>query len=237
MLSLAALGLAAAPARAQLNIVPTYDQSITGDPNGAAMQQTIQKALDYYRNTVTNPLTLNITFKTDQTISLGQSASPTTTVDYGAYVAALRRVAQGQPFLAFVPDTNPINSSTKIEAKLAHLRLLGLSGPPDGPDSTVSFKTSIMNLSRTGPQDPNKYDMLAVVEHEINEVLGISSALNGVNQTPPSFDPQGPIYGFDLYPLLRPRRPQLHDRCQRGRLPVRRRRQDAHRLLQPGRGR
>jgi len=200
LFTLVGLGLAAAPAaRAQLNIVPTYDSSITSDPNGAAMQQTIQKALDYYRNTVSSPITLHITFKADQTISLGQANSSVITVDYSAYVAALRRVSQGQPFLAFVPDTNPVNSSTKIEAKLAHLRLLGLSGPPDGPDSTVSFKTSIMNLSRTGTQDPNKNDMLAVVEHEINEVLGISSGLNGLNQTPPSFDPQGPVYGSDLF--------------------------------------
>ncbi len=199
-LGLAGLGLAAAPsARAQLNIMPTYDSSITSDPNGAAIQQTIQKALDYYRNTVTNPLTINITFKADQTISLGQSEGFPNSVDYSDYVTALRRVSQGQPFLAFVPDTNPVNSSTKIEAKEAHLRLLGLVGPPNGPDSTVSFKTSIMNLSRTGAQDPAKYDLLAVVEHEINEVLGVSSGLNGVNQTPPSFDPQGPVYGFDLF--------------------------------------
>ena len=36
-----------------------------------------------------------------------------------------------------------------------------------------------MNLSRSGPQNPGKYDLLGVVMHEINEVLGTISGLPG----------------------------------------------------------
>ena len=34
-----------------------------------------------------------------------------------------------------------------------------------------------MNLDRTGAQDPSKYDMMAVVMHEVDEVLGTVSGL------------------------------------------------------------
>src|SRR5207244_12764161 len=35
-----------------------------------------------------------------------------------------------------------------------------------------------MNLSRSGPQDPSKFDLMSTAMHEINEVLGFGSALN-----------------------------------------------------------
>jgi hypothetical protein len=54
------------------------------------------------------------------------------------------------------------------------LRALGESSGNNGtnPDSTISLKTSLMNFSRTGPQDPDKYDMQQVVMHELSEVMG-----------------------------------------------------------------
>ena len=42
-----------------------------------------------------------------------------------------------------------------------------------------------MNLDRTGPQDPSKYDLMAVAMHEMDEVLGLGSAL----PSPPSGNP------------------------------------------------
>jgi hypothetical protein len=54
-----------------------------------------------------------------------------------------------------------------------------------------------MNLSRMGPQDPAKYDLMAVVSHEIDEALGFGSALNGHNNGDPA--PTGPVFPEDLY--------------------------------------
>jgi hypothetical protein len=48
-----------------------------------------------------------------------------------------------------------------------------------------------MNLSRAGQQNSSKYNLMAVVSHEINEVLGLGSAL----PNPPS----GTIFPEDLF--------------------------------------
>jgi hypothetical protein len=42
-----------------------------------------------------------------------------------------------------------------------------------------------MNLSRGGPQDPNKFDLMGVTSHEIDEVLGFGSGLNFGSSFPP----------------------------------------------------
>jgi PEP-CTERM motif-containing protein len=59
------------------------------------------------------------------------------------------------------------------------------------PDGTIGLNTSIMNISWTGPQDSSKYDLMAVAAHEINEVLGLGSAL----PTPQN----GTIFPEDLF--------------------------------------
>jgi len=51
------------------------------------------------------------------------------------------------------------------------------SGLPGGVDGIIGLHTSEMNLSRNSI-DPGKYDLLSVTEHEIDEVLGLSSALD-----------------------------------------------------------
>ena len=72
---------------------------------------------------------------------------------------------------------------------------LGLaSGPATG--NTVSLNTSICNLDRN-TIDPSKYDLLAITEHEIDEVLGMGSALNGLNNGDPA--PTGPVWVEDLF--------------------------------------
>ena len=53
-----------------------------------------------------------------------------------------------------------------------------------------------MNLTRTGTPT-TKYDLLAAVSHEIDEVLGLGSALNGLKNGDPT--PTGAVWGMDLY--------------------------------------
>ena len=63
-------------------------------------------------------------------------------------------------------------------------------------DGTISLNTSIMNLTRP-PGNESNYDLQAVVMHEIDEVLGIGSALNNLAQGAPA--PTGAVWGMDLY--------------------------------------
>jgi hypothetical protein len=63
-----------------------------------------------------------------------------------------------------------------VNLTLANLRALGettLGSNGGGYDGDVGLYIPLLNLSRTGTQDPNKYDLQAVATHEIDEVLGI----------------------------------------------------------------
>ena len=52
-------------------------------------------------------------------------------------------------------------------------------------EGSIGLKTSITNLSPS-ENDPTKYSLYAVVCHEIDEVLGTSSTLNGLKNTDPT---------------------------------------------------
>ena len=57
------LVLLAAPARAGLVIIPTFDSSITGDPNAAAIEGTINTAIGIYQAKFSDPITVHINFQ------------------------------------------------------------------------------------------------------------------------------------------------------------------------------
>ena len=50
---------------AQANIIinPTFDSSITSDPNAAAIVATIEGAITMYEADITTPITVNITYE------------------------------------------------------------------------------------------------------------------------------------------------------------------------------
>ena len=189
-LAFAAISLAAgAPAWANLIITPTFAANINSDPNAATIKATINAAIAIYQASYTDPITVNITFQEGST-GLGGSSSFFSTVTYASYLAALttdHKTADDTTALAHLPTAAQYSGffgTANINAKTANLRAVGISagGPSDG---TITLNTSIMNLNRTGPQDPAKYDLMAVAMHEIDEVLGLGSAL----PTPPSGNP------------------------------------------------
>lgn len=192
-------------ANAQLFINPTFDSSITGSPDGATIIATINSALQVYQSAITTPVTIRIQFKVDESISLGQSLTAYNTISYAQYRAdlAARAVsANDATALAHLPvgSANPVNGSTTMELTLAQLRAIGetaLGNNSGGFDSTISLKASLMNLARTGPQDSGKYDLKGTLMHEINEVLGLNSSLNGLANG--ASVPTGAIGSLDLF--------------------------------------
>jgi hypothetical protein len=77
-------------------------------------------------------------------------------------------------------STLTFQSNNNVNLKTALIRALGLSGGSVATDSTITLNTAICNLSRTGAQDPAKYDLMAVTAHEIDEAIGYGSALDGL---------------------------------------------------------
>jgi hypothetical protein len=69
-----------------------------------------------------------------------------------------------------------------VHLTTANQRALGISGfPPGGqPDGTIYVNMSIVNIDRVNI-DPTHFDLIAVVSHEIDEVLGTASGLTTTN--------------------------------------------------------
>jgi hypothetical protein len=134
---------------------------------------------------------------------LGASSTYYGTVSYSTYRAALAAdatTAADATALASLPATtnNPVDGSPSMDVTTANLRALGFNANPPGgdPDGWVYLNTSIMNLDRISI-NPSKYDLMAVASHEIDEVLGFGSALNGLSNGAAA--PTGAVWGMYLY--------------------------------------
>ena len=186
---LLALGLAlallsfTAPIQAQFTIVPTFDSTITSDPNSATIIAGINAVIARVEAAIANPITVNITY-TEMTTGLGGSSTFIGTIPYGpaatagSYLNALTTMqilsANDNSAIASLPNqaNNPVNGNSSVFLPTSLLRALGFA-VGSGTDGTVFLNTSIMNLSRSGMQNPSFYDLQAVAAHETNEVLGI----------------------------------------------------------------
>ncbi len=62
------------PADAALVITPTFDSTITGDANAAAIENVINGAIATYETTFTDPINVTITFG-EMTTGLGESST------------------------------------------------------------------------------------------------------------------------------------------------------------------
>jgi hypothetical protein len=191
-IGLIALVAAAWPARANLMIVPNYLPSITNDSNVATIENTIDSAIADYAALISDPITVNIDFQEGG--GLGSSSTAITQVSYTTYRALLvlhATSSNDSTALASLPvqSNSPVDGNANMWLTTANARALGFSELAS-PDSTITLNTSIMNLDRTGPQDASKYDLKSVVEHEIDEALGLGSGLNLPSDFPRLSRPQ-----------------------------------------------
>jgi autotransporter-associated beta strand protein len=179
-----------AEARGNVTIIPAFDSTITGDPNAATIESTINTAISSIEADLANPVTVNITFG-ETTMGLGQSNTHGGAAAYTSYLFTLQNNQTLSPddntALATLPPgpNNPVNGNANIASTLPLFRALGFSGanpPPGQPDSTILFNSGLVNNSRPG-SNPNNVDLQSVITHEVNEVLGIGgpgSQLNAV---------------------------------------------------------
>ena len=85
--------------------------------------------------------------------------------------------------LAHLPSAqvNPVNQNSDVLLTGPLARALGFNKKPTSRpyDSIIYLDTGDMNLTRPDA-DPNKYDIVSTVEHEMDEVLGMGSNLDDV---------------------------------------------------------
>ncbi len=175
----AMLVFTAAPVHAGLIIRPTFGTSITSNPNSAKIQSTINQVIALYSSKFTDNITVNITFQ-NITSGLGQSSKPIYYVPTSTYLSALRAdstTTNDKTALSKLPasSTDPVKGLSTMFVGQANLKALGFS-VGSGSDGTIGLNTSLMNLTRTAIS-ASKYDLYAVVAHEIDEILGLGSGL------------------------------------------------------------
>jgi hypothetical protein len=165
-------------------ITPTFDATITSDPNAATIEASINRVIQSFEDSFSDNITVNITFQ-EVTKGLGGSSTATNTVSYSSYLAALTShatTADDATALASLPagPNTPVGGAGNTNVILANAlaNALGLAGAV-GTDSTISLNTSIMNLDRTSPQNPKNYDLMDTTAHEIDEALALGSAMDG----------------------------------------------------------
>lgn len=172
-----------APARA-LVIIPVWDTTITSDPNAAVIESSINMAIQFYEARFADPITVSIQFE-EMSGGLGESQYEYYSIPYGQFMTNLQNDAttiNDAVALAHLPKgpNNPVTGDANINVHTANLRALGFTGYdtgfPSGIDGYVLLNTSIMNLSRTNINH-SKYDLIAVAEHEMDEVMALESDL------------------------------------------------------------
>lgn len=197
----------ALPGRA-LTIDPTYDSSVTGSPNAAAIENAFQYAADQYESLFTNPITINIeVLSVSGTSTVGQSeAQFSGSYSYSQLTSALSShatTANDATAVASLPGTNPTGngSFTVPNSEAKALGLLGATGT--NLDGSFTFGSgNDFNFSTSNRAISGELDFVGVAEHEIAEVMGRGELLGFNNFFGPG---SGPFYeAYDLFRFTAP---------------------------------
>ena len=180
-----------------LIIHATFDSSITGNPNSAAIEATINAAIAIYESLFTDPITAEIRFRYSTTQpngdplpvgSIAQSNYVYYSVPWSTYIDALRADAKtgndnianaslpGSALSTNVLPTSADGRSVGLDTAPAMFAdgTVGSGGPYDG---IVTLNSSSPYQFTRPPADGN-YDAQRGFEHEMDEVIGLGSYLN-----------------------------------------------------------
>jgi hypothetical protein len=177
-----------------LTINPTFDSSITNDPNSAAIQAMINQAIAIYESEFADPITVSILFRYSSTSvngttlganTLAQSNYVIYPIPWNTYINALQADAKTANDIAANGSLPTSPLSTNIIPSSAGGRAVGLNTPPEmfadgtvspgGPYDGIVTLNSGKSFQFTRPTSGGNYDALRSTEHEIDEVLGLGS--------------------------------------------------------------
>ncbi len=178
----ALLGIALSPAHA-MNINVTYDSSLTGQANAAAIQTAFETVVGYFEAAIANPIDVNICVGWGKVCSnsmgggnVGETRiSSAGTFNYATTVANL--LAGG--VTATLPLTNPTGKS--LIMPMAQAKALGMTGLPTPTyDAMIGFSSTLAFKQFNPLVSPLlAYDFMGVAKHEIEHALGRLSGLLG----------------------------------------------------------
>lgn len=179
-----------------LTIHPTFDSSITGNPNSTAIQAMINRAIAIYESLFSDPITIEIRFRYATT---GPDGSPlpqglVSQSDTGLYILAWNTYISALRADARTSNDNIANGSlpvtalsTNIRPGSANGRSVGLNTPPamfadgsvgpGGPYDGIVTLNSTEPFQFSRPVTATNFDAQRLTEHEMDEVIGFGSRL------------------------------------------------------------
>ena len=180
-----------------LVIHATFDSSITGNPNSAAIEATINRAISIYESLFTDPITIEIRFRYSTTEPNGDpmpaglialSNYVYYPIPWNTYIDALRADARtGNDSIATASLPGSALSTNVLPGSAAG-RAVGLDTPTamfadgtvgnGGPYDGIVTLNSSSPYQFTRPPIGTNYDAQRSFEHEMDEVIGFGSHLN-----------------------------------------------------------
>lgn len=185
------------PAQANLVINVTYPNP---DNVPAAAMTEINGVVTLLQNSFVNNATVNITVDFTSACGLGCSS----TLGFTGITCANWRTAMNNASALFPQDTflaaaigtlpvaDPIGNGTMSFVRTADAEAIGLANFA-GTDSNLTFNNGANTFEFTGVPTAGRFDFQNVFEHELDEALGIGSALTDIANNgalPTSFEPE-----------------------------------------------
>jgi FG-GAP-like repeat len=178
-------------------IHPTFDSSITNNPNAAAIEAMINRAISIYESLFSDPITIQIRFRYSSTAPNGTPLPAGTVsqsdwvfyaIPWSIYIDALRADAAtgndnianaslpGNALSTYITPSSASGRAVALNTPTAMFAngTLGQGGPYDGIVTLNSSKP----FDFTRPTNGNYFDAQRSTEHEIDEVIGLGSHLN-----------------------------------------------------------
>ena len=181
---------------AGLIINPTFDSSITGNPNAAAIEAMINRAISFHESLFSDPIAIQIRFRYSTTGpdgdplppgAIAQSAFVVYLVPWSIYIDALRADARTSNDIVANASLPGTALSPNIKPRSAGGRAVGLDTPPamradgtigqGGPYDGIVTLNSSAPYQFTRPPGAGNLDAQHSTEHEVDEVIGLGSRL------------------------------------------------------------
>ena len=193
--------LPATPSATQSGFVihATFDSSITGNSNAAAIEAAINQSIALYESLFTDPITVEIYFRYSPnqpdgtpfpTGAVAQSNYVIYDVPWSTYISSLladSRTSNDATAYSSLPITT---LTPNISPSGPGGRAIGLYTPPSmfangniadgGPYDGIVSLNSKSPYQFTRPPGSGNYDAQTGIEHEMDEILGLGSYLNGL---------------------------------------------------------
>jgi hypothetical protein len=215
----AAIALVATTPALPLTINASFDASINGAANAADIKAAIARAIRFYETDFADPVNVNILFKQSDGLFLGSSQTvqyTTTFVSYSNWLTADAAAHSTNTVLATALNyLSSGNLAANIRATSASLRALGVtsakgvldaSGKLNGNLDGIITLSNHFQMVYAGSLGFLQYDAIRIIEHEIDEVLGIGGPGSILNQMVRGFVNVPDLFGvwpvigaFDLF--------------------------------------